>query len=483
MVVSAVVVLLSTTLIVMLWISQRATREEAFRGAEQTLEGMVQHIDNILLSVEQSTGNIYWDLLLHLDQPEKMSVYARKLLETNPYATGAAIAFEPYYYKDKGQLFMTYVHRENSGTTFTADAPITESSTFGNSPYTEQTWYQLPLKEGRPYWLNPIKASEANGESIISFCLPIYSSGGKTVGVVGVDIALKPLSKIVLAAKPSPNSYATLLGSDGSYIIHPDSNKVKNQSVYTVMQHEGQGGIKEVAEAMMAGETGNKQLQLNGRTSYIFYKPFKRSAVLGRSMEELDWSLGIIYPISDIFGSYYRLVGFVVAIALAGILLLFILCRSFTHRQLLPLRLLTISAQRIADGKYDEPIPDSRQIDEVGQLQVHFQQMQQALASNVGELERQRDMLRERNEVLRQAYEQAKEANRVKTAVLHNMTDQINVAVGIIASDVSKLHRHYKNLEQEEASRLVGDIELQSQAVTDMLDELLKSKSPSAKVK
>jgi len=479
MVVSAVVVLLSTTLIVMLWISQRATREEAFRGAEQTLEGMVQHIDNILLSVEQSTGNIYWDLLLHLDQPEKMSVYARKLLESNPYATGAAIAFEPYYYKDRGQLFMIYVHRDNSG----ADAPITESSTFGNTPYIEQAWYQLPMKEGRPYWLNPIKASEANGESIISFCLPIYSPEGKAVGVVGVDLALKPLSKIVLAAKPSANSYATLLGSDGSYIIHPDSNKVKNQSVYTVMQNDREADIKEAADAMMAGETGYKRLHLNGIGSYIFYKPFKRSAVPGRSMEELDWSLGIVYPISDIFGSYYHLVGFVVAIAVAGILLLFILCRSFTHRQLLPLRLLTKSAQRIADGKYDEPIPDSRQIDEVGQLQDHFQQMQQALASNVGELERQRDMLRERNEVLRQAYEQAKEANRVKTAVLHNMTDQINVAVGVIASDVTKLHQHYKNLEQEEAGRLVDDIEFQSKAVTDMLDELLKAKLPTTKQK
>ena len=65
------------------------------KKAEQTLEGTVQHIDNILLNVEQSSGNVYWNMLIHLDKPEKMFEFSRSLVESNPYIVGAAIALEP----------------------------------------------------------------------------------------------------------------------------------------------------------------------------------------------------------------------------------------------------------------------------------------------------------------------------------------------------------------------------------------------------
>ena len=61
-VVGAIAFLLLASLIVMLFFSRKALKQEALQNAEQTLEATVQHIDNILLSVEQSTGNIYWKL-------------------------------------------------------------------------------------------------------------------------------------------------------------------------------------------------------------------------------------------------------------------------------------------------------------------------------------------------------------------------------------------------------------------------------------
>ena len=473
MVVLAITVLLSAALFVMFLFARKTIKQEALETAGQTLEATVQQIDNVLLSLEQTSGNIYFEVISHLDQPERMPLYTRKLVETNPYITGSAIAFEPYYYKERGQYYLTYVHRAGSGDLRTVDSPIIQASTYGNVPYPEQVWYRQPTEKGTPCWINPTQDVDS-GEAITSFCLPIYD-GKRIVGVLGVDVSLDLLSDIVLAAKPSPNSYATLLGSDGSYIVHPDSAKRSGQTVFTVSEREMHPSAKEAAKAMVSGETGYKLFRMGGEDYYVFYKPYKRKEVPGRFTEDPGWSVGIIYPENDILGDYNLLHYVVLGIAIAGLLLLLVLCQIITHHQLKPLGLLTRSAQRIAKGHYDEPIPDARQQDEVGRLQRHFQQMQQSLAAKMAEMNLLTETLRERGETLAGAYEHAKEADRMKTAVLHNMTDQMIVPVNAIAADVEALCHHYKEQNQQESERLADDIQQQGKTVTELLDELLKS--------
>ena len=100
MVVTAMALLLIASMIVMLHYARKAVKEEAIQKAEQTLEGVILNVDNILLSVEQSAGNIYFSMNLETDSREKIFTYARKLVETNPYVAGCAIAFKEDYYKD-----------------------------------------------------------------------------------------------------------------------------------------------------------------------------------------------------------------------------------------------------------------------------------------------------------------------------------------------------------------------------------------------
>ena len=472
-VVSAVATLLAVALFIMFHFSRKAIKAEARQKAEETLEGVVRQVDNVLLSVEQSAGNIYWDLLTHLNESERMFLYSRKMVETNPYVAGCAIAFEPDYYKERGRYFMAYVHHVNKDKLETVSSEIIQAETFGNVPYPEQIWYSKPVETGRPCWINPLKNDQAEGEAIITFSLPIYAQGGKVIGVLAVDLSLSLLSDIVLSAKPSPNSYATLLGSDGSYIVHPDSEKVLHKTIYMSDSYQTNKELREAEDAMVAGETGYKHFRLDGTDNYVFYKPFIRADVPGRSMERTGWSVGIIYPEDDIFGDYNQLLYMVIAIALVGLVLLMTGCQMITHRCLLPLRMLAKSSQRIAEGHYDEPVPDSHQWDEVGRLQDHFQQMQQALSVHIGELERLTTELRERNVVLAGAYEQAKDADRVKTAFLHNMTDQMIKPVSVIQSSVNMLCEHRQDMDQQEANKTEETIQEQGKIVTKLLNDLL----------
>ena len=464
--------ILTAALLVMLHFSRKSIKQETLQKAEQTLEATVQSIDNILLSVEQASGNTYWNMLEQLDKPERMQVYCRKLVETNPYITGCAIAMEPYYYKDHAKYFMTYTHQTKTGMAST-NSPIIQAETFGNRPYTEQDWYSQPMGTGHPCWIGPLKNTDTEGGAIISFCLPIYNRDGARVGVLGVDIALQQLSQIVLAVKPSPNSYCTLLGSDGSYIVHPDSTKLMHETVYSYYKESDNQSIKEAVAAMVTGQTGYKEFQQNGKDWFVFYKPFNRSVLPGRSMGKLNWSAGIVYPEDDIFGQYNRMLSVVVAISLTGLFMLLVLCQWFTHRRLLPLRMLTKSAQRIAEGDYNDPIPDSKQEDEIGQLQEQFQQMQQSLATHVNELNRLRASLQIQGEELRTAYERAQEADKLKTAFLHHMTNQMIAPSQTILTSVDTLCQQWSNMSKEEAAKVVDSIQKDSQTITDLLGGML----------
>ena len=472
MVVSAMGILLMSSLIIMLHYSRKSVKEEALQKASQALEGIVQRVDNILLSVEQASGNMFFNLLPHLNDSDMMMTFSQRLVESCPYISGCAIAFKPYYYGEDQEYFIAYVHHTNNGLASTS-SPIIQAETFGNCPYTEQVWFYQPMELGKPCWLNPIVGTEGGAEPLTTFCLPIPGADGKPIGVIGVDVSLSILSQIVLEAKPSPNSYCTLISGDSLFIVHPDRSKLQ-QSVFYEAQRESNPSVKEAAEALISGETGYKPFTMRGTDYFVFYKPFERTAVPGRSMEKLDWNAGIIYPEDDVFGDYNLLLYYVFAITIIGLLLFLVLYYVVTRRQLLPLRMLTQSAHHIAQGNYDTTIPDTHRHDEIGRLQVNFQQMQQSLATQMGELEQLKTTLQERAKDLHTAYEHARKADRMKTAFLHNMTIKLVGPSNAICMDVNLLCNYSQEIGEEKTEKLTDDIQKNGENIAELLNYLIK---------
>lgn len=470
--VGEIALLLCVSLAVMLYFSRQTLREEAMQDAEQTLEGTVKHIDNILLSVEQSLGNFYWDILKDKDNPDVLNDYCRKIVDCNSKIVGCAIVFKPNYFPGH-ELFMAYVHRKSSNPDSEEWTDLVTQSTFTSRPYTDQTWYTKPMTIGRPCWIDPLKNENTESDALTSFCIPLYNSGKECVGVVAVDMPIKYLSDIILSAKPSPNGYITLLSESGSFIVHPDTTKLSHQTVFTQLGHGADSSVREAAEAMVSGKSGLLPFRMNGEKWYVIYKPFKRAQVPGRAPDELKWSVGVVYPENDIFGEFNKLLLFVIPIAILGLILFFVCCWFITHRQLLPLQMLTSSAERISSGKFDETIPDTNSDDEIGQFQKHFQQMQKALVANISELEQLTATLDERGSVLKKAYAQAQEADKMKMAFLHNMTNQMIAPSLDINKRVTELCDSYKDISQQKMDGDVKVINEQGKVIIDLLGNLI----------
>ena len=218
-VVAALASLLTVALFIMFHYSRKAVKEEALQKASQTLESTVQNIDNILFSVEQASGNIYFLRLKDLDKPDKMFEYSRRLVESNPYIDGCAIAFEPYHFKDRGKYFMAYIHHEESGDLAASNSPIIMSETFGSTPYNEQRWYVQPMEKGVPCWINPLKDEETEDDVLITFCLPIYDKDGKKIGIMGAMYlsAYSRTSSLVPSLRPTPTARCWAATARSSY--------------------------------------------------------------------------------------------------------------------------------------------------------------------------------------------------------------------------------------------------------------------------
>lgn len=470
LIVGQTLLLLALSLGILFCFSHKALKQEALRDAEHTLEGTAQSIDNILLSVEQSTGNIYYDLLAHVNDSSRMFTYCRKLIESNPNVVGCAIAYKPGYFPDK-ELFMAYVHRRAFTTDIRSDLVTTQ--TFTDRPYTEQTWYTESMNKGYVGWTDPLKGDDTENEPLVNFCVPFYDKNGERIGVIAVDVSISQLSKIVLAAKPSERGYCLLLAKSGSLIVHPDMDMLKSESILTKMMEGADHTYHDAIEAMLSGQSGMKNFRMNGEMWTVFFKPFKRVEMHERSNGQLGWSVGVVYPDSDIHKVHYTLLYLVIAIAVVGMLVFFVLCKSFFRSVLKPLRMLTLSAQHIAEGNFEEMIPTTRRVDEVGHLQNRFHAMQAKLRELTDGYETENNQLHHQSNQLQAAYGRIEEHDRMKTSFLHYITNQMSAPAEEIDHSVTTLCNNYLGLSKEEIEKQVETIEHKSDTLLELLNHMV----------
>ena len=352
--------------------SREAVRQEAISRATQILDKTSLRVEGILNRVEVATGMTDWLVQRHPDKADSMFVYSRGMLLNNPDFYNCSIAFEPYYFKDKGLYFSAY--SKHNG-----DSIRTIQGGSENYQYFFADWYLMPTLLGHACWTEPYMDYDAptnTSEMVTSYCQAIKASDGSFIGVINTSLSLNWLSQTISAVKPYPNSYSIMIGRGGTYFVHPDSTKITRQTIFTQTLENPDTAMVSLGHAMQRGEEGVREMHINGEHCYVFYKPLGKTGC----------SMAIVCPESDIFGGFDRLRRTVMAIVCVGLMLMLYFFIRIITRELSPLRRLAREAETIASGQFDTQLPNFERTDEIGQLSQSFGNMQQSLVRYIEEL-------------------------------------------------------------------------------------------------
>ena len=373
-VVVSAAILFIAALGLMFYQAREAVSQEAISRATQILDKTSLRVDSILNRVEVASNMTKWLVERHTNQADSMFVYSSSMLENNPDFYNCSVAFEPYYFEEKGCYFSAY-------TKHVGDSIRTIQGGSDSYQYFFADWYLMPKLLDRPCWTEPyfdFDVATNTSEMVTSYCQTINDRQGRMIGVINTSLSINWLSKTISAVKPYPHSYSIMIGRGGTYFVHPDTTKITRQTIFTQTLEQPDTAMTALGYAMQRGEEGVKQMHINGKDSYVFYKPLGRTGC----------SMAIVCPESDIFRSFDRLQNTIMGIVAVGLLLmLYFFIRIITF-ELDPLRRLATEAETIASGQFDAELPDFQRVDEIGQLSHSFGNMQQSLVKYIDELKK-----------------------------------------------------------------------------------------------
>ena len=321
-------VLVEATSVVQYWFSKEGIRQEVEHRAQTELRAKGLEIQNVMTAVKVAVENMAWAVEQRLSQPDSMQAITQKLLADNEYIVGSTVAFEPYYYKDKGRQFSPYTYKHDGTTT---------SKQLGTDTYDYHTmeWYTAPMQSGHGHWSEPY-FDEGGGEMMMStYSLPIRDAAGRSVAVFTADVSLKWLSEIINARHIYPSSYNLLLSRTGQIMACPVESLVMRKTITQVTADMEDSTVNYINSQMMAGKSGQAAvLDDKGGKNYVFFDQIDG---------DTGWSMAVVCADSEIYHGLRMLALNVFVLMLIGLVLLgYIIWRAARNGQ----RLMAINAEK-----------------------------------------------------------------------------------------------------------------------------------------
>ncbi|MBP5798728.1 MAG: HAMP domain-containing protein [Prevotella sp.] len=452
--------------------SKSYVQRAAIDRATQLLDNTAERINGIMDETETVTNYMAQITPRHL-HPDSLLIFTRRTVKENPFLTGFAISMEPDFFPQMGRYFSAYSLRYwPDDTDSTAVDSIT---TVREEPfeYFDAVWYKTPRTLGKACWVDAYddynEGTLSSPDYLTSYCCPMRDANGRYIGSITASLTLKWLSEACTALKPYPNSSAIMLDRNGTYIVHPDTSKLFSENIFSDAAPEARHQIETMGKAMISGNSGMTETTVDGNDAFIFYRPLQRNG----------WSIAIVCPESDVFARYDHLFVIVWVIIAIGLMLLMLFCYQTVRRAAQPLSQLDHAVRRIADGHFDESLPESSRRDSVGRLTNSFISMQQSLAESVADIQRVNDELQQKNDELATAYQLKMETNRKKTLFIRDMYHEIRTPLNIINGFTQVLSGMFHEIPDNELTDITSRMKSSAEAISHLTRMLAASVTTS----
>ena len=254
----------------------------------------------------------------------------------------------------------TYVGQANGVFTQRPDAKMPD----GYDPR-QRPWYKQAVAADKTMLTPPYMA--AVGGLVVTIALPVKNNG-ELLGVVGGDLSLETLVKIINSVDFGGIGHAFLVSGDGQVIVSPDKDQVMKN-------------LKDIyPNASVRIEKGNQNVVLNGQERILSFTPVS-------GLPNAEWYIGLSIDRDKAYaalGQFRTSALIAMFVAVAAIAVLLSLLINVLMR---PLTTMGRAMQDIAQGEGDltrRLVVESK--DEFGELGSSFNQFVERIHASICEV-------------------------------------------------------------------------------------------------
>ena len=352
-----------------------AVGEYMDKEAQQRFEIVVtrahREIQRRLSEVYVANINNVHEIERDIDDPDKLFDHLGRIVRLNPGIVSCGLLFVPDYYPEKGRFFAPFATRD------TADMVSVMRIDSVYHDYFEEDWYVERLESDSadwvdPYFENPLLTTHIAPRLLTTHAIPIHNRAGRPVAVLCSDLSLEDLRNDMLwkVKQGKKNyeqhekhpSYSCIIDRNGRYIIHPDKERMLKDTLD--------------ANVTFKGKQGAQSAIIDGVPSWVCYHTVKYA----------EWTVMMVAPENLIQRHGRMLNTTILVVMLIGLAAIYLFCRQQIRKVTFPLHRFARSAEEVAKGNFNAPLPDIRNNDEIHLLRDSFGNMQQSLSQYIEEL-------------------------------------------------------------------------------------------------
>jgi methyl-accepting chemotaxis protein len=431
------VILLALTVLISLEVRQSygSAREQAFKGGEETTFHYANQVDhtlnNALLTAKTMAQTLEGMKLAWVDDRSLYNSLISQVLRGNTNFLAVWSVWEPDALDGKDANFVNKSGHDATGrfipcwTHAQNDVELNKMTGY-NQPGSGD-FYLVARNSGQETMLEPRHVKYAGTEAtVITVAAPIFYNGS-VAGVVGIDIPLENVQKLIESIRPYETGSASLISGSGRFLADLDHNKIGASL-------DDSSASQQIKAAILGGNSFKDIVPASSARTEVYrvMEPVRVGTTTAR------WSLAVNLPMDKILSearaAMYRSVSLGVLILVIMVAVVGWLSRSIAR----PLTHIAESLGITAGGAKNS----SSQMKSASQnLAEGASEQAASIEETSSSLEEIASMTRRNSESTRQASDLTKQARDAAERGAHDMEAMANAMTGIKVSsdDIAKI--------------------------------------------